>query len=434
MAINPVSDNYHGFIFDGENSRNYGVYITKPAVFNSPERDVEYIAIPGRNGDYALDKGRFKNITVSYACAVGGGTEEDFSEAVSAIRNMLASRKGYKRLTDEINTGEYRMACFSAGIDISALDPRTGTFTVEFMCKPQRFLTSGETAETITSGGTITNPTPFESSPLIEAYGYGEIDFNGEKAVEITTEPIGELLLAGTKRRTITDTEYTEVFTISNGNLVRSGDSVTYPDGLRLAMARLYAKSYVSNGLNVDQVVATGCTGNVTAVYFGPQDRGIDLFMRVPNHDFTWGTADSFSFSVAFRAKYVVGGTLVTDNITSTVTVAYDGANTITFNTTVSGIGTRGAENNFAFNHYPFGQSYYSYYAYANSTMPAIGEPIYIDTEIGQAWKEEGGSVVSVNNAVILPVDLPVLAPGDTNITFDNTFTQIAIVPRWWKI
>lgn len=45
-----------------------------------------------------------------------------------------------------------------------------GRATLEFNCKPQRFLNSGDTAQTIsTSGGTITNPTAFY---VITAYGW----------------------------------------------------------------------------------------------------------------------------------------------------------------------------------------------------------------------------------------------------------------------
>ena len=57
MAIKPTpNDNlYKGLVFDGVDSRDYGIYITGDAVFNSPERDVEMIEIPGRNGAYALD-------------------------------------------------------------------------------------------------------------------------------------------------------------------------------------------------------------------------------------------------------------------------------------------------------------------------------------------------------------------------------------------
>lgn len=66
MAIIPTGAIYKTLNFDGQSSGTYGVYITGDAVFNAPERDVEMITIPGRNGALALDNGRFENISVTY--------------------------------------------------------------------------------------------------------------------------------------------------------------------------------------------------------------------------------------------------------------------------------------------------------------------------------------------------------------------------------
>ena len=71
---------------------------------------------------------------------------------------------------------------------------------------------------------------------------------------------------------------------------------------------------------------------------------------------------------------------------------------------------------------------------YGNSTKTATGNPLYIDLDIGEAWNEDGGEPLSLNNAVQLPAELPTLPTGATEITYDNTFTSFDIVPRWWKV
>lgn len=156
MAITTVNARYEGFIFDGQNSRNYGVYVTDVEVFGAPVRNVEMIQIPGRNGAYALDNGFYENIQVTYKCAMGCDSQADFNDGIAAFRNMLASRTGYKRLEDEINTSEYRLALFKGGMTVPTINKESATFDVVFDCKPQRFLKSGETAVTI--GGDVTNP------------------------------------------------------------------------------------------------------------------------------------------------------------------------------------------------------------------------------------------------------------------------------------
>ena len=70
MAVAPTGNIFKSLEFDGESSKGYGVYITGAAVYNAPEREVEMITIPGRNGSFALDHGRFQNIEVTYPAGI----------------------------------------------------------------------------------------------------------------------------------------------------------------------------------------------------------------------------------------------------------------------------------------------------------------------------------------------------------------------------
>ena len=144
MGINPTPTNHRSFTFDGKSTREFGVYTTGKDVFNSPERAVEMISIPGRDGEYALDQGNFKNIEVNYRAGIVTDSTTDFAEAISNFRNWLASRKGYCRLTDEYNTEEYRMAVFKNAIALEHEGLLTDEFDVTFDCKPQRYLAIGE--------------------------------------------------------------------------------------------------------------------------------------------------------------------------------------------------------------------------------------------------------------------------------------------------
>ncbi|MBQ1760677.1 MAG: hypothetical protein IIZ94_13465 [Prevotella sp.] len=144
MGINPTPTNHRSFTFDGKSTREFGVYITGKGVFNAPERAVEMISIPGRDGEYALDQGHFNNIEVTYRAGIVADSTTDFAEAISNFRNWLASREGYCRLTDEYNTEEYRMAVFKNAIALEHEGLLTGEFDVTFDCKPQRFLAIGE--------------------------------------------------------------------------------------------------------------------------------------------------------------------------------------------------------------------------------------------------------------------------------------------------
>ena len=104
-------------------------------------------------------------------------TAKEFAEKVKLFRNELCSRTGYKRLTDTYNQDEYRMGVFITEFSVTGKFNNTaGVFDVEFNCKPQRFLISGEWQTAInTSSATITNPTNFSSKPLISFTGTGTL-------------------------------------------------------------------------------------------------------------------------------------------------------------------------------------------------------------------------------------------------------------------
>ena len=163
MAIEQTGAIFKSLTFDGESSRTYGVYITGEAVYNAPERDVEMVKIPNRNGAFALDNGRFENIEVTYPAGVFADSETDFAKAISDFRNMLCSRKGYCKLTDEYNPDEFRLAVYKSGLEVDPVALRAGEFDITFECKPQRYLMSGENRFLVTDW----NDTTVETGKLI---------------------------------------------------------------------------------------------------------------------------------------------------------------------------------------------------------------------------------------------------------------------------
>lgn len=171
------------FIFDGYDSRDFGVYISGQGTFNGAGRDYNLVSILGRNGDLILDNNRLENVELTYPAFI----YNDFKNNVRDFRGMLLSRRGYRRLVDTYHPDEFRMAMYRAGLEVEAtLLNNAGAFDVVFECKPQRFLVSGEAAVSFTSAGTITNPTFFEAKPLIRAYGAGSFTI-GNITVTITS-------------------------------------------------------------------------------------------------------------------------------------------------------------------------------------------------------------------------------------------------------
>lgn len=152
------------FIFGGVNSLDYGVLLDGSGTTTAPERDVTTVTIPGRSGDLLVDAGRWKNTTVSYPCTIA----REFEGRFPAFKQALLAEGGYKRLEDTLHPDEYRLAYLAGPLEPETIPyNRAGTFVLDFGCKPQRFLKSGEDALTVASGGKLYNPTGCAALPLI---------------------------------------------------------------------------------------------------------------------------------------------------------------------------------------------------------------------------------------------------------------------------
>ena len=412
MGVANTLPNYKSFTFDGTNSRAYGVYITGRGVFNAPERNVEMVEIPGRNGAYALDKGNFNNIEVTYPAGIFADTEADFAQAVSDLRNFLCSKSGYCRLEDDYNSGEYRMAIYKSGLEVDHDMLTAGEFNIVFECKPQRWLTSGETAVSVASGGKVTNPTLFEAKPLLEVVGYGDIDLGGQE-IKVSNVPLGNVVLD-------TNISWTEVppsvvsFThtvdIPNTSVLNNGDSIKFKANIT------YTSVFAADITNIFGANSGSLRWN----------RG-DVQGNVMIADCAFTSSNSLVYGTSLTWDGEVDWTItptpvspISDSIF--VEAAYDGDHTITF--TFEGFNTTTGSS------YTFSIDSIT----AVSTKSALGNLMYIDLDIGEAYKIENGTAVSINNAVQIPAELPVLPPGDTTITYDNTITSFKVLPRWWKV
>ena len=401
---------YKTFTFDGVSSSVYGVYLTGEGVFNAPQRAVELIEIPGRNGNYALDQGKFNNISVTYKVGMFDVDESNFATKVSNFRNWLCSKVGYKRLTDEYNANEYRMAVYASGFELDHDLLIAGEAEITFDCKPQRFLTSGETATAVANNGTISNPTLFESSPLLQIWGYGNIHLGGDD-ISVIAEPIGTVqCMDAVYNIPLNNLPYANEF---DNTWASSGDLV-YEDYETYMQFQIRASSEISSFTASYDTSAFDVSSTKTG------SKIINGTAKFKNIQFNYGTSTSFGGEITFSLT-------MSDSTTKTVkanlTYTYNGTKKVTVACPWT---------------YPSGFSVSAtitmYELFLDSSQSSLGSPLYFDLDIGEAYKISGDSVVSVNNGVSFPAKLPTLKPGSNTITYDNTITQFKITPRWWKV
>ena len=131
----------HSLIFGGVNSADFNVYISGGGTFSAPERSVERVSVPGRNGDLIIDNGKWNNISVTYPAFIPSGFEQN----IEGFRAAMCRKTGYQRLEDTYHPDEYRLGMLSSGIDPSTkYMNQSASMDLTFNCKPQRFLKIGD--------------------------------------------------------------------------------------------------------------------------------------------------------------------------------------------------------------------------------------------------------------------------------------------------
>lgn len=159
------------FMIGEVSSLDYGVIISNAAVFDAPARVYESVSVPGRNGAVLFDEGYYDNVTVTYEASLLNKHAN-----LDGFRAWLMSHTTYVRLEDTYHPEEYRLAVPSGGFSVSTeIANKVGHFKVQFDCKPQRFLKSGDVGTKYTENITLFNPTQYPAKPLIRVYGYGQL-------------------------------------------------------------------------------------------------------------------------------------------------------------------------------------------------------------------------------------------------------------------
>lgn len=163
------------FVYKGIRSCDLGLRIEKKDVFSAPQYSMEFLSIPGRDGDLLAGGGRLPNVQVTYTVFVVSKSMTELYDRLALVKNWLyTDLDSYHELSDTYDTQCYRHGVFSGKLDIDEQMNRIGVFTITFSCKPFRRTIEGDTPIALYKDSTIKNPFPFTSKPLIRIVGTGE--------------------------------------------------------------------------------------------------------------------------------------------------------------------------------------------------------------------------------------------------------------------
>ncbi len=418
MAINDI---FNSLTFGEVNSLDYGIYITGEGVFDAPERAVELVEVPGRNGSIDLDEGYWKNIEVTYTAGTFAEDQADFARKLGAFRNAVLSQRGYQRLTDTYNPGEYRLGLYASGLSVETSSyKRGGEFELVFNCKPQRYLLSGETEIAVSSGATVNNPTLYESRPLVEATGVGNVKI-GESTINIQKTPLGKFLVIPGRFEEYEAEPGEEVDT-----LLMAGQ--TYPPGQK--------RWNQGDEIVIDEVNATfrladdpGITVQMQTTLANGAEPEYSLgepyaTVRLKNLHFRAGSTEGDLKLVRF--DFISHGTAL---FQATLSVNYYIQGELGMQM-VARIQIRNAPEQIPGG---IGKLTMADVHVYSTTLLSTGT-VMIDTETGEAYRPEDDRIWDLNRYVSLGAELPKLTAGENEITYADTITNLKIIPRWWQL
>jgi phage-related protein len=154
-------------MFGGVSSRDVGIEVETFPTYDIPEREFEVFHVPGRNGDIIIDSGTYKNIDRTYEISIAT-YNTSYHQKMAAVARWLCSSPGYYRLEDSYEPDFFRYAYYKDPLNIENIFNEAGKATITFVCKPQKYLKSGEFPIVFDTNGKMKNPTNQIALPLIE--------------------------------------------------------------------------------------------------------------------------------------------------------------------------------------------------------------------------------------------------------------------------
>lgn len=178
------------FNFNGKDSRDFGIMVRDKSTYKKPERDKEFISVPGRSGDIIVDNGRYKNFDMSYGITlfspeITNDTNENLDLAYASydLKNWLSADDSYYRLFDSYDPFYFFEACLTGEIYFETFSTHIAKTELSFNCKPYRYRFDGENMISFEKTGVLVNPEIHNSLPYFKIYGNGDLTLhvNGQQ-------------------------------------------------------------------------------------------------------------------------------------------------------------------------------------------------------------------------------------------------------------
>ncbi|MDG6113744.1 phage tail protein [Lactococcus formosensis] len=173
--------------WDGISSEEFNMTLLSDIKFESVERDVEIIEIPGRDGAVVVDNKRNKNVPLTLEFQMKLTSEfMNIENQIKAVLSWLSNLYSFKSFS-WVGESDY---IFLAKVNAKATFDRTNQIyarlSIPISLHPYKFIrTTFDIPSPLTSGKSFTSQGTQKSSPIITLTGTGNITLtvNGDKFI-----------------------------------------------------------------------------------------------------------------------------------------------------------------------------------------------------------------------------------------------------------
>lgn len=150
---------------------DWGLKVKEANWFDQPEKDLEFVSIPGRNGDFVVNNGRYKNMEIEYTFSLQHPQAyEKLNKITSELQSVFPTK--YLKLVDSVDPAHYRFGIWTGEISVNDITDYYIEMTLGFNCKPLRY-ERGVIALKISSGvivdasSSLDNHTQSTAKPIV---------------------------------------------------------------------------------------------------------------------------------------------------------------------------------------------------------------------------------------------------------------------------
>lgn len=190
------------FEYKGVNSLDMNLQIVNDISFPSPEADVEFIEVLGRDGELAISHDRLKGVPFSIPVKLKAPQNKDVNTIATKISEWLKTEVGWYPLKFSGSTDyEYIAICYER-FDILENLKQYGRTVINFRLKPYKRRIDNQIIE-LSNGDTLTNPENRESKPLIIIEGSGDITFQNNGVDWLILKGVDDLIVVDTEMMSV---------------------------------------------------------------------------------------------------------------------------------------------------------------------------------------------------------------------------------------